>query len=149
MVSRRQPPPAENRALGAPVACRPACLDPPPPGLKPEAPPSCHAVYNRDNRLKVARDEAKYEAEQAEVRARAEAADRERRRQLLLERARQRFGVRRTLLFGPSICCGVPCRPCVAAPGSHHRPQGVLQLVPSLHAIPCCRATAVGPLISS
>ncbi|KAL4421345.1 hypothetical protein ABPG75_010636 [Micractinium tetrahymenae] len=55
-------------------------------------------VYNRDNRLKVARDEAKYEAEQAEVRARAEAADRERRRQLLLERARQRYGVR------PSVC---------------------------------------------
>jgi hypothetical protein len=51
-------------------------------------------VYGRENRLKVSRDEAKYEEEQAAIRERAEQADRERRRQLLKERARQRYGVR-------------------------------------------------------
>ena len=43
----------------------------------------------------MSRDEAEHEEKQAEVRERAENADRERRRQLLLQRARQRFGVRR------------------------------------------------------
>ena len=50
-------------------------------------------MYGRENRLKVSQDEAKYEEEQAAVRERAADADRERRRQLLLERARQRYGV--------------------------------------------------------
>ena len=62
-------------------------------------------VYGREQRLKVARDEAKYEEEQAAIREKAEAADRERRRQLLLQRARQRYGVRRLgclLLAGDS-----------------------------------------------
>jgi hypothetical protein len=52
-------------------------------------------VYGRENRLKVIQDEAKYEEEQAAVRERAEQADRERRRDLLKERARRRYkGVR-------------------------------------------------------
>lgn len=50
-------------------------------------------MYGRENRLKVARDEAKYEEEQAEQRQRHEAAEREFRRQQLLDRARQRYGV--------------------------------------------------------
>lgn len=63
-------------------------------------------VYGREQRLKVARDEAKYEEEQAAVRERAEAADRERRRQLLLQRARQRYGVR---LAGEGRAAGLAC----------------------------------------
>lgn len=55
-------------------------------------------VYGRENRLKVIQDEAKYEEEQAAVRERAEQADRERRRDLLKERARRRYkGVRACL----------------------------------------------------
>lgn len=69
-------------------------------------------VYGREQRLKVAQDEAKYEEEQAAIREKAEAADRERRRQLLLQRARQRYGVRLPRL--PAGCCWgrrrCPCR---------------------------------------
>jgi hypothetical protein len=52
------------------------------------------AVYNQDNRLKVARDEAKYEAEQKELRDKHQAAERGFRHQLLLQRARERRAVR-------------------------------------------------------
>lgn len=87
------------------VRCRPAAalqrrraLTAPPRGTPPHPlsarPQKRWNVYGREQRLKVARDEAKYEEEQAAVRERAEAADRERRRQLLLQRARQRYGVR-------------------------------------------------------
>jgi hypothetical protein len=48
------------------------------------------AVYGRDNRLKVARDEAAHEAEQAVQREKHRAAEAQARRQLLLERAKQR-----------------------------------------------------------
>lgn len=48
------------------------------------------AVYNRDNRLKVARDEAAHAAEQAEQQEKHRAAEAQARRQLLLERAKQR-----------------------------------------------------------
>lgn len=47
-------------------------------------------VYGRDNRLKVARDEAAHAAEQAEQQEKHRAAEAQARRQLLLERARQR-----------------------------------------------------------
>ncbi|EFN50782.1 hypothetical protein CHLNCDRAFT_142503 [Chlorella variabilis] len=60
--------------------------------LKPWLPPA--AMYNRDNRLKVSRDEAKYEEAQSEVRGRAEAAEREARHQLLRDRARRKYGDR-------------------------------------------------------
>lgn len=66
-----------------------------PPAPRHSRPQKRWNVYGREQRLKVARDEAKYEEEQAAIREKAEAADRERRRQLLLQRARQRYGVRR------------------------------------------------------
>lgn len=47
-------------------------------------------MYGRDNRLKVARDEAAHEAEQAVQREKHRAAEAQARRQLLLERAKQR-----------------------------------------------------------
>lgn len=49
-----------------------------------------HAVYGRDNRLKVARDEAAHAAQQAEQDEKHRAAEAQARRQLLLERAKQR-----------------------------------------------------------
>ena len=58
-------------------------------------------MYGRENRLKVAQDEAKYEEEQKEQRARHEQAERETRRQLLLARARQRSGAPQEELPGP------------------------------------------------
>lgn len=45
------------------------------------------AVYNRDNRLKVARDEAAARAQEEEEQARAQQAEREFRHQQLLRRA--------------------------------------------------------------
>ncbi len=45
-------------------------------------------VYNRDNRLKVAQDEAKAREQEEEARQRHEQAEREHRHQLLLQRAR-------------------------------------------------------------
>lgn len=55
---------------------------------------SLFTVYGRENRLKVARDEEQFEAEQKEIRDKHEQAEREFRHKLLLERARQRYGVR-------------------------------------------------------
>ncbi|GAB4813031.1 hypothetical protein N2152v2_000077 [Parachlorella kessleri] len=49
-------------------------------------------VYGRENRLKVARDEEKYEEEQKEARAKHEAAEKEFRHRMLLQRARERYG---------------------------------------------------------
>lgn len=49
-------------------------------------------VYNRDNRLKVARDEAKYDQRQQVIAEKHNAAEREHRRLALKERARQRHG---------------------------------------------------------
>ena len=50
------------------------------------------AVYNRENREKVRRDEIAHEEEQRRIREKQEQADRESRRNLLLERARKRHG---------------------------------------------------------
>jgi hypothetical protein len=49
-------------------------------------------VYNRDNRLKVARDEAAHEQKQQDLNGKHNAAEREHRRLALKERARQRHG---------------------------------------------------------
>eukprot|EP00891_Asterochloris_glomerata_P002108 jgi/Astpho2/2108/Aster-x1039 len=49
-------------------------------------------VYGRENRLKVARDEAAYEEEQQAKRAKHQKAEQEHRRQQLLQRARQKYG---------------------------------------------------------
>jgi len=49
-------------------------------------------VYNRDNRLKVARDEAKYDQRQQDLTEKHNAAEREHRRLALKERARERHG---------------------------------------------------------
>ena len=48
-----------------------------------------HAVYNQDNREKVARDEAKFEKEQAEKREQHRQAESQYRHAALLARARQ------------------------------------------------------------
>jgi hypothetical protein len=47
-------------------------------------------VYNRDNRLKVARDEAEHAEQQRELDEKHKAAEAQARRKLLLERARER-----------------------------------------------------------
>ena len=49
-------------------------------------------MYNRDNRLKVERDEAKHAAAAAEARQKHQAAEAQYRHQLLLKRARERNG---------------------------------------------------------
>lgn len=51
-----------------------------------------HAVYNRENREKVLRDEAAHEEELCRLREKQEQADREYRRNILLQRARRRHG---------------------------------------------------------
>ncbi len=108
-------------------------------------------VYGRENRLKVARDEAKYEEEQAAVRERAEQADRERRRQLLLERARHRYGVREYQLYRPrEIVTGWGCNAGPTAllgirgcdvPTVGHREH---RMVPSKTCSCCCQAACQG-----
>lgn len=47
-------------------------------------------MYNRDNRLKVARDEAKHAAQEQELQAKHKAAEAESRRKMLLQRAKER-----------------------------------------------------------
>ncbi|KAI3423922.1 hypothetical protein D9Q98_009756 [Chlorella vulgaris] len=68
-------------------------------------------VYGRENRLKVIQDEAKYEEEQAAVRERAEQADRERRRDLLKERARRRYKGEHEASTAPEAASGALAYP--------------------------------------
>jgi hypothetical protein len=56
------------------------------------------AVYGRENRLRVVRDEEKAAAAEAEVQGRHELSEREHRHRLLLEKARERYGYAAALL---------------------------------------------------
>ena len=103
-------------------------------------------MYGREQRLKVARDEAKYEEEQAAVRERAEAADREARRQLLLQRARRRYGVRRACK--PDACAAVRAAPCVLLrvdDGKVHSAVAAAAAASAAAWLPMLRATARAP----
>lgn len=57
------------------------------------------AVYNKDNRAKVEKDEAEYNEKQKHLKEKNKRADQEHRRRLLLERARQRHGGAATVVI--------------------------------------------------
>jgi hypothetical protein len=85
-------------------------------------------VYGRDNRLKVARDEEKYNAEQKVITDKHQAAEREHRHSLMVSRARERHGGRANVLIDvdgrtefPSLPTAVEHTEDVAALQNHAR----------------------------
>jgi hypothetical protein len=78
-------------------------------------------VYNRDNRLKVARDEEAFEAKQAVLREASQRADAEARRQLLLSRARERNSVSVSIAF-PHTLAHEPSHTPVCVHGNDNKP---------------------------
>jgi hypothetical protein len=67
-------------------------------------------VYNRDNRLKVARDEAAHDQRQQDLAEKHNAAEREHRRKALKERARQRHGGAATINLDALYASAEPSR---------------------------------------